>query len=282
MTDANWAPLRNHFLARYKIFKKRLTQYLGSADLAGEALQDTWLRLERGGELATVRSPDTYLYSMAINIARDHVRAENRRLTTSEIEVLLEIADDKPDVARSMEARTDLDMLASIIKELPLRQQAILLAARLEGLPRQQIAERFGVSVRFVQRELQEAHDYCAERFEKMTNDRFRQGASGASTHQRPFGTGSEKVDEIEDLRGMIERNDSEADLLKQDARRWVTRLVSGEATTADAESLKRWRQQSSAHEAAYAEAIRFWKDLGSGGAGLHCETRRACVVCTA
>jgi transmembrane sensor len=57
----------------------------------------------------------------------------------------------------------------------------------------------------------------------------------------------------------------SEADLLKRDARRWVTQLVSGEATTADAEALQRWRQQSAAHEAAYAEAIRMWKSLGPG-----------------
>ena len=58
----------------------------------------------------------------------------------------------------------------------------------------------------------------------------------------------------------------SESDVLKRDARRWVTQLVSGEATTADAEALQRWRRQSAAHEAAYAEAIRFWKSLGPGG----------------
>jgi transmembrane sensor len=58
----------------------------------------------------------------------------------------------------------------------------------------------------------------------------------------------------------------SEADLLKRDARRWVTQLVSGEATTTDAEALKRWRQQSAAHEAAYVEAIRLWSSLGPGG----------------
>ncbi|MDQ8731863.1 FecR domain-containing protein [Bradyrhizobium sp. LHD-71] len=58
----------------------------------------------------------------------------------------------------------------------------------------------------------------------------------------------------------------SEADVLKRDARRWVRRLASGEATTTDADALKRWRQQGPAHEAAFAEAIRVWKSLGPGG----------------
>ncbi len=64
----------------------------------------------------------------------------------------------------------------------------------------------------------------------------------------------------------MTDYRDSEVDVLKRDARRWITQLASGEATTADAEALGRWRQQSPAHETAFAEAIRVWKNLGPGG----------------
>jgi transmembrane sensor len=64
----------------------------------------------------------------------------------------------------------------------------------------------------------------------------------------------------------MIEDQGGEVKLLKLEARRWVDQLVSGEATTADAEALKGWRQQSPAHEAAFAEAIHLWKSLGPGG----------------
>jgi RNA polymerase sigma factor (sigma-70 family) len=187
VTDAGWTALQQRLLMRYKLFKKRLTHYLGSADLAGDALQDTWLRLERGGELTSVRNPDTYLYSMAINIAIDHRRAEGRRLTTSEIETLLDVADDTPDAVRTVEARSDLDTLVTIIGELPVRQQAILLAARLDGMPRRTIAQRYGVSERFVQRELQEAHDYCAARLEKLAGGRFRTASRETSTGQKPI-----------------------------------------------------------------------------------------------
>ncbi len=187
MTEAGWAALQHRLLMRYTFLKKRLTYYFGSADLASDALQDTWLRLERGGELTTVRNPDTYLYSMAVNIAREIRRTENRRLTTSEIETLLEIEDEAPDAARTVEARAELEILATIIEELPIRQQAILLAARLDGMPRHDIAERFGVSVRFVQRELQQAHDYCAARLKKLTGEQFRSGLRETSTGQKPL-----------------------------------------------------------------------------------------------
>ncbi|GGF44217.1 hypothetical protein GCM10011611_58300 [Aliidongia dinghuensis] len=193
MTEVGWAALQHRLLERYKDFKQRLTRYLGSADLAGDALQDTWLRLERGGELSGVRSLDAFLYSIAINIARDHVRAENRRLSTSEIETLLEIADEMPDAERTVEARSELEALAEIIGELPVRQQAILLAARVEGLPRQEIADRFEVSVRFVQRELQQAQDYCAARLEKFSARKFRSRAVETSTVRKPLAKAAKK-----------------------------------------------------------------------------------------
>jgi transmembrane sensor len=58
----------------------------------------------------------------------------------------------------------------------------------------------------------------------------------------------------------------SETDILTRDASRWVTQLGSGEATAADAQALTQWRRQSPAHEAAFAEAVRVWRSLESGG----------------
>ncbi|MBR1220563.1 RNA polymerase sigma factor [Bradyrhizobium sp. U87765 SZCCT0131] len=164
MTESPLAALQRQLLLRYDDLKARLTRRLGSADAAGDALQDTWLRLQRGDSLASVRNQDAFLFRVAINIARDHLRADRRRLTTSEIDVLLNIADDTPDAARALEARSDIAVLRDIMAALPPRQREILLAARLDGLSRIEIAARFAISVRLVQRELQAAQDYCAAR----------------------------------------------------------------------------------------------------------------------
>jgi RNA polymerase sigma factor (sigma-70 family) len=173
MTETGWATLQQRLLLRYDELKKRLTRHLGSPELAGDALHDTWLRLERGGDIGAIRSPDTYLLRVAINMGRDNLRAENRLISTSDAEILLGIADESPDAERDAESRSELRLLTAVMAELPPRQKAILLAARVEGLGRSEIAKRYGVSVRYVHRELQAAHDYCAERLEKIAASEF-------------------------------------------------------------------------------------------------------------
>ncbi|MEW6436167.1 MAG: FecR domain-containing protein [Pseudomonadota bacterium] len=64
----------------------------------------------------------------------------------------------------------------------------------------------------------------------------------------------------------MMEQEDARGSALRRDARRWVTQLASGEATAADAHALERWRHQSTAHEAAFVDAVRVWKSLEPGG----------------
>ncbi|QUS39898.1 DUF4974 domain-containing protein [Tardiphaga alba] len=58
-------------------------------------------------------------------------------------------------------------------------------------------------------------------------------------------------------------------DQLAREAHRWVALLVSGEASTEDAEALRTWRRTSAAHERAFAHARRRWKDYGQAGQTL-------------
>lgn len=194
MTETPWTVLQRRLLSRYDDLKIRLTRYLGSTELANDALQDTWLRLERGGEISSVQSPDSYLFRVAVNIARDHLRAENRRLTTTEVEVLLNIADEAPDAEQILESRSDLEALKMVMAELPARQRAILVAARLEKMPRSDIARHFGVSVRFVQRELQEAQDYCASRLRTLAITRYRSTPRETSLMKEPIEATGQKT----------------------------------------------------------------------------------------
>jgi RNA polymerase sigma factor (sigma-70 family) len=167
MTDG-LAALRRLLVLRYDDLRLRLTRRLGSADLAHEVLHETWLRLDRSESTAAVQSHEAYLFRAAMNTAQDRQRAENRRLTAAEVEGLLEVVDESPGPAQIIEARSDLKAVQAIMLGLPPRQHAILLAARLDGLSRQEIAKRFRISVRLVQRELQEAQDYCTVRFKRL------------------------------------------------------------------------------------------------------------------
>jgi RNA polymerase sigma factor (sigma-70 family) len=164
MTDGSLATLRHVLIVRYDDLRRRLTRRLGSAELAGEALQDTFLRLEGASGIASVRSPASYLFRMAFNIAVDHRRARARRLARTEVDTLLDIADEAPDAARTVAARLEVEALMRIMAGMPLRRRSILIAARLDGVPQREIAERFGISLTLVEKELKLAQEYCAAR----------------------------------------------------------------------------------------------------------------------
>ncbi|MEW6436322.1 MAG: FecR domain-containing protein [Pseudomonadota bacterium] len=62
---------------------------------------------------------------------------------------------------------------------------------------------------------------------------------------------------------------DMKLDALRREALGWVQHLTSGQVTRADADALKIWLQQSSDHEAAFAEASGLWKNIGPAGDNL-------------
>jgi RNA polymerase sigma factor (sigma-70 family) len=165
MTESTLAALRRLFVDRYDELKARLTRRLGSADLADDALQDTWLRLARIETVGVVHNPANYLLRTVLNVVQDRKRADRRHLSTLEIDALLHrLADEQPGPAEVVEARSELEALTAILAELPPRRRVILLAARLDNMPRQEIADRLGISLRLVGKELQLAHEYCLAR----------------------------------------------------------------------------------------------------------------------
>jgi RNA polymerase sigma-70 factor (ECF subfamily) len=176
-------------LANYNDLVKVLTRRLGSAERAEDALQDTYVRLERDGELGALQSPRGYLVRMALNIATDRWRAENRhlaandasagratdpwqtenrRLTVREGDAILDIVDEAPSPEHVMAGRSDLRVLEKILAELPSRRRAIFEAAWIEERSHQEIAHQFGLALRTVQQELKLAREYCLVRFGAM------------------------------------------------------------------------------------------------------------------
>jgi RNA polymerase sigma factor (sigma-70 family) len=198
VTGSGLSDLRRRFLQRYDELKLRLTRRLGSAELAGDVMQDTWLRLEAADGATAVHHADSYLFTVAVNIARDRRRAEARRLTSNEVESLLDIPDEAPNQMVIAEGRSELRALETILLELPPRQRAILLAARLDDMPRTDIAKRFNISVRLVQRELLEAQNYCASRLKRnfYFTSRLRESSCNQAPSPKVGGNTSSRDDE--------------------------------------------------------------------------------------
>lgn len=174
MTKTGLAHLLQVLLGDYGVLKGQLARRLGSQDAAGDILQEAYLRLQRMGPVGAIRHPRTYLYRVALNIAADRRRSEQRRLARSEVELLLRVESDELDPERIAAGRSSVQSLVQALDELPPRRRAIFVAARLEGRPHAEIAARFGISTRYLERELKIALDHCRDRLEIKLSQTFR------------------------------------------------------------------------------------------------------------
>jgi len=165
MPDNALPALRSFLVARYDDLKQRLARRLGSTDRAGDALQDTWLRLESRDDIDGVRDPASYLLRVAVNLAYDQLGRQGRLATPEEIDAVLEETHDPaPGPAQIAEDRSEMAALAALIERMPARRRQILVMVRWEHLPQREVAARLGISLRTVEKELKDAHDYCAAR----------------------------------------------------------------------------------------------------------------------
>jgi RNA polymerase sigma-70 factor (ECF subfamily) len=166
------------------VLKNRLARRFGSADFASDVLQDTYLNLNKDGAAEAVRHPESYLYRVALNVARDHQRGEKRRIAAVAVEELLRRDDYEIDPHRIFEARAEVERLGRVLDELPPRRRGILIASRYEGLSHRDIASRFGISQDTVNRELKLALELLDKRLDKKSRPRRGPGSKPSSPEQ--------------------------------------------------------------------------------------------------
>jgi RNA polymerase sigma-70 factor (ECF subfamily) len=167
------ATLRELLVGGYGELKARLTQRLGSAELASDVLQETWVRLERAAPLGPVHLPKAYLFRIAYNIALKRRRAERETVTLDDARNVLDLVEDTPDPSSVVESRSEVALLRKAVAELTLRQREILFASRLDNVPLAKLAVRHGISQRWVERELRYAVLHCARRLDRKAVRRF-------------------------------------------------------------------------------------------------------------
>lgn len=168
MSDETPVVLADYLAKHYASLKARVARLLGSGDLADDALQDTWLRVNsRPHEEGAIHSPTGYLLRTAVNIAVDLRRRQTRAVSLDEVDQLMDLADPAPGPEQVVEGRSRLEALRAFIERLPERQRQVFLLVHWEGLEQKDIAQRLGVSLRTVESDLKKAHDYLVARRER-------------------------------------------------------------------------------------------------------------------
>lgn len=159
MIDEPSGILAEYLTSHYVSLKRRLTRALGSSDLAGDALQDTWLRLQSMPQDGLITSPAGYLLRVALNIGVDILRRQSRTLSLDEVEELQTLADPAPGPAQLFEARSEMTAMLERVGRMPERRREIFLMVHWEGMAHKEVAQHLGISLRTITSELKTAHD---------------------------------------------------------------------------------------------------------------------------
>ena len=177
--------LKALFLERYNDFRNQLKRRLGSEDLAHDAMQEAFLKVNELPPGMPVQQPAAYLFRMALNAAEDHRRRDSRLLTGVEIGELINVADEASDPARIAQGRSEIEVFRRALRGLPERTQQMLLAARVHELPHAEIARRYGVSERIVSKEIKRALDHCGARCARAMNRAGSHGRDDAAREEK-------------------------------------------------------------------------------------------------
>jgi len=169
MSDNIWVILQRTLASEYSALKARLGRILGSEELAKEVLHEVYLRLNVSSNRPRIEisKPEAYISRMAINVARDMERDASRQKRKADALNVMNLTQPQANLADEMEAHFRVEDLKAIMAGLPPLRLKILLAVMAEGASHEEIAWRYNISKRAVQRHLRLALDYCLRHAEK-------------------------------------------------------------------------------------------------------------------
>ncbi len=135
-----------------RLFGKRL----GHGETA-DLVQESFLRLVRRSQAPEpIASPSGYLKRIALNLIRNPAEVATRR-QQGQLAEFDDACHAGHDPVARLEARDLLERLDLCVAKLKPKTRAIFLAHRVEGLSYAQIAERTGLSVKGVEKQMSKA-----------------------------------------------------------------------------------------------------------------------------
>jgi RNA polymerase sigma factor (sigma-70 family) len=124
---------------------------------ARDIVQELFSRLLRGGLVSgPLQRPQAYLSRMAVNLVRDRAKAAVRR-SSSKHQVPDENELRGPDQVAALESRDMLNRIEAAMLRLRPRTREIFLAHRIDGLSYAEIADRMGITVKGVEKQMSKA-----------------------------------------------------------------------------------------------------------------------------
>jgi RNA polymerase sigma-70 factor (ECF subfamily) len=149
--------------------KRYLSRVLRCEVAAQDVAQDAYARLLRYRPNLEPGSSRSYLFRVALNIARSHFSERHVRAEIpSSLDREEELESELPGPDRVAEAREVFGILADEIESLPPRCRQVSLMHRLQGLTHDSIAESLRISRSMVEKHMIKAMDRCRRRMASL------------------------------------------------------------------------------------------------------------------
>jgi RNA polymerase sigma-70 factor (ECF subfamily) len=144
---------RDQRISLMRYFTRNRASEADAEDLAQEA----FLRMAHADHGATeIAQPTAYLRQIGRNLMRDHATAPSRRHEFGSPEMVDEASSETNELVR-LEARDRLRRVEAALGRLKPKTRNIFLAHRLDGMTYGEIAERTGLSVKGVEKQMSKA-----------------------------------------------------------------------------------------------------------------------------
>lgn len=167
--------LKSLFVAHEREIGTFLRRRVGSSTDVPDLAQETFLRFARLRSNQAIEDPRRFLFTIAANLARDHLRrfVRHQRVETGPVEEAVVCSNPTPEEA--LGAAQERHLLRDAIEALPARTRTIFLLYHVEECSYREIGERLGISPRTVEYHLRQALEHCRNHV-RRSGDRSRRG----------------------------------------------------------------------------------------------------------
>lgn len=139
------------FKTRYHSVHSFFLKKLGSSEDAADASQETFMRMVRHNGAISLRSPDSYLFRTARNLATDMLRFRAVRSKYTEAADIEAQPSTAPLQDAALDSRQRQKLVQKAMQELSPRCREVFTLHRFEDLTYKEIAERLSISPKTVE-----------------------------------------------------------------------------------------------------------------------------------
>jgi RNA polymerase sigma-70 factor (ECF subfamily) len=170
MTDRKTTLVERLFAEHGGSLQAFLTRRVRRQPIAAELAQEVYVRMLRVPDMSAVRNPEAYLFTVASNLAKEHVRDERRAEGALDVDdplVQAQLAQ-LPIFAGELDTERRVKRLREVLEQLPPKCRAAVVLQYWHGLSYQEIAARLGISTNMVKKYLRQALTHCRRRMSRL------------------------------------------------------------------------------------------------------------------